>query len=189
MRRKNYPKGKHRIIGIDPGLTKTGVALGRAKGGKLVILKHLIIGAEGKDWYEKCNDIAVRVTEWITDNTSTYDVLHIMIEEPINMMQQRAWSAAIQNRLFSCLIRLLKGIDGRTILITTIIPISMKKMFTGYGRAAKDDIVDRASKIYRFKGNYSKANSEALGDAIAICWCSWKYTKSGVLKVKGVNVL
>lgn len=190
-RRKQQIAERHRIIGIDPGFTRTGVVLGRAKEGKLIVLKHFLIAAEGKTWYEKCDFIAEGVSAWILQNTSTYDILHIMVEEPINMMQARAWSAGIQNRLFGRLISCLKELNAedRTVLISTIFPKTMKKMYTGYGNASKNDIVDRAAKMYNFRENYSVLNRETLGDAIGICWCSWKFARSGLQSMTGVNRL
>lgn len=179
----------HRVIGIDPGLTRTGVAIGKSRKGKLIVLKHLVIGAEGKTWFDRCDNIAERVKNWILVNTNDYDVLHIMVEDVYGQgIRARAWPSAIQNRLLGCIVGKLKSLSNerRVVFVCSIVATTVKKMFTGYGRAEKEDIIDQAKKYYRFKNNYSKANRECLGDAIAITWCGWKFFRAGV-DMKGIN--
>lgn len=130
------------------------------------------MSAEGENWYQRCDDIACRAFEWINNNTETHAPLYIMIEEPINYHANRAWSAAIQNRLLAKLVGELTKLrfDNKATVIQTIKPTVVKKLFTGKGNAKKPQIIIRAKDFYRFKSHWTKSITETVADTIAIAY-------------------
>ena len=180
---------KGKIIGIDPGLTATGIVVAYPKKNDLGVYRHSVIGAEGNSWYEKCDNIAHRVQQWIIMNTNHLDVLYVMIEEPINMIQSRAWASAIQNRLLSLLVDRITNIPDRTIVISIIFPLTMKKKFTGSGKASKEDMIEVASKFYKFRKHHTQRIREAIADAIGVAYCCWVHFRSGedTIETKGIT--
>lgn len=182
---------KGKIIGIDPGLTATGIVLAYPKKRRLTIYRHSVIGAEGDNWYEKCDNVVFRMAQWIILNTNHLDPLYVMIEEPINMLQSRAWSAALQNRLLSLIVDKLTNLDHRTVRISIINPLTMKRIFTGSGKASKDQVMEVASGFYRFRNHHTKRIREAIADAIGIAYCCWIYNRAGedIVETKGITRL
>lgn len=180
---------KGKLIGIDPGFTATGLVLAYPKERGIKVIRHSVFGAEGENWYEKCDDIARRIREWILHNTEEYDLIYTMVEEPMNMLQSRAWSAALQNRLLSLIIDRVTGIGGdynRTIKCSILHPMTMKKLFTGNGRAKKPQIIEVANSIYDLTKIKPVLKKETVADAIGITWCCWLYNRSGDEDMTGV---
>ena len=184
-----------RIIGIDPGLTYCGIVLARARG-KISekapeYYRHATMVAEGETWLQKCDNLVYRIFNWIINNTNEHDELHIIVEEPVNMMMQRAWSAAIQNRLFGLMLPKFTELNQhlRPTTIYSVYPTSVKKLFTGNGRAKKPQIVNKAKKVYTFKKHYSKALTECLADAIAITYCGWRVCYPDSVMPNGITIL
>jgi Holliday junction resolvasome RuvABC endonuclease subunit len=184
-----------RLIGIDPGLVRTGIALGKSDHGKLIVLKHSTFGAEGDNWLEKCEDVATRVKNWILNNTSKFTHLQVFIEEPIQFYG-KTWganTAAVQNRAFHAIISELSDLssESRPTHIHTIQPMTMKRLFAKNGHAKKDLIVKRAKKLYAFRDNWSKQNTEATADAIGLLYCAYIFnahyvgtTQKGIVELK-----
>ncbi len=177
-----------KIIGIDPGLTATGIVLARPRNKGIEVVRTGVMGAEGENWYEKCDNLSLRIKNWIIQNTSQLDMIWVMVEEPTNMLQSRAWSAALQNRLLSMMVHnvTLIGMEERTVRVSIIHPMTVKKLFTGKGNADKDDMIDAAKLIYQFKKKWNRKIQEATADAIAIAHCCWLYNRSGDEDMKGI---
>jgi len=121
----------------------------------------------------------------LTQTIDEEEILDVAIEEPFST-PMRAGSVAKQNRLFGALVNGL--CNNRQIGdIYSVHPRSMKKIFTGNGNAEKPRIVKRAILYYDVRlWPASKADKEALADAIGIGYSLWKHRK---FKRNGVNMI
>ena len=153
--------------------------------------KRAVFTAEGDTWLNRCDDIVNRIFQWILVNTDETDELHIIVEEPVNMVMQRAWSAAIQNRLFGLLLPklLLLNQHMRPTTIYSIFPTSVKKIFTGSGKAKKEQMIKKAGMYIKFRKDYPKAIKECIADSVAIAYCGWKVCSPGTPLLNGITLL
>ena len=172
-----------RLVGIDPGITRTGIALGKLNDErKLSVIRHSVFGAEGENWLEKCDDIASRTKTWILNNTNKHTYIQVFIEEPIQF-SGKSWgapTAAIQNRLFHAVIAAISDIsmEHRPTHVGTVIPTTMKKLFANNGHADKALIIRKAERFYKFKDHWTKLNKETIADAIGILYCAYLFHKN-----------
>lgn len=104
-------------------------------------------------------------------------MVDVAIEEPMTPAFQRIGGFGKQCKLFGALVHGFCA-DKQIGSIYSINPRSMKKIFTGNGNAQKDRIITRAKLYYNVDSwPMSKADKEALADAIGIGYSLWKHQR------------
>lgn len=130
-----------KIIGIDPSLTATGIAVVDTQD-RLHILTHTITSKGHRDdsWAERCARINV-LARRIIDTAEGAD--HVVIESP-SLGQQRQGGALDRAGLWWAI---LTGLH-RVTPITAVPPATRAKYATGKGNAGKDAVLLAVAKRY-----------------------------------------
>ena len=150
------------VLGIDPGLNKTGYAIVKKEGeGEYVLLKSGVFSSKGKNFEDKVFEISSKIEKLIEEN-----LLSLLVIEDI-FRGLNVKSALKSAHLKGAIIFLSKkyGLE-----VKVIAPTEVKIIITGYGRADKEQI---KRNLRNFVRNLPEELKEDESDAIAIAISSF----------------
>lgn len=169
------------ILGIDPGLGKTGITLLSAVGSSFNVQKIKCITPKTSDLWEKINHV--------TSNLKVefpHSYTYLAIEEPIYSWGRKNPKAfAKSNILVGTLLSHFEDSIKKAYLLN---PTTVKRIFAGGGKADKDDMVERAigySVHLRNVGN--RKSREAIADSLGIAYTLWFYLRNPGSKLNGIT--
>lgn len=178
---------------MDQGLKQSGVSLINGRADKFEVLRTYLPKSQYKDWVNVSHDIVSSTIRWFVEfcqSIKDSDIIDLALEEPMIPVFARSGAFAKQNKLYGALVygfSRIRQIGD----IYAINPRSMKKVFTGNGNAGKARIVKRARLYYDVNlWPASKADKEALADAIGIGYTLWKhrgFARNGVHLIRGIK--
>ncbi len=150
------------VLGIDPGLNKTGYAIiKKEEGGEYILLKSGIFRVKSKNFEDKIFEISKNIENLLKENILTL----LVIEDIFRGLNIK--SALKSAHLKGAIIFLAKkyGLE-----IKVVAPTEVKIIITGYGRADKEQI---KRNLKNFIKNLPKYLKEDESDAIAIALSSF----------------
>ena len=162
------------VVGIDPGVTCSGVCLCAEEKSKFDMLCAATFNSRAKGFgklatYLRVHDLAEEIGVWVNHAVSivdedSYTELVCSIERPI--YNKNARSFEIQWRLFQSLYYVMFG----TVLVSKVSEVhngTAKLVLTGDGRASKERMLAHAPVSVKMFPDYD--DREAVADAYAIC--------------------
>ncbi len=150
------------VLGIDPGLNKTGYAIVRKEGeGEYILVKSGVFHSKSKNFEDKIFEISGKIEKLIEENFLSL----LVIEDIFRGLNIK--SALKSAHLKGAIIFLSKkyGLD-----VKVVAPTEVKITITGYGRADKEQI---KRNLRNFIGNLPEDLKEDESDAIAIAISSF----------------
>lgn len=170
---------KEVILGIDPGITKTGIVVFN-RGDNNEILDAIVQNKTGI-WWETFK----KIRSHLSDIHEEYDVRQSFIEIPV--VYYRGGNKVVNQCLFvGAILECLYNIGSAKIY--TVYPVTAKLALTGNGRTKKPEMVKVAREIYpnlpwdTKPGTVPTTNDETIADALAI-------GLAGIKKLNGVRRL
>lgn len=152
------------IMGIDPGLGCTGVAIVKDN---LHVIHVDMIKTNIKDpTAVRLLKILLKLVEIIDDYGD------ILMEVAI---ESQFIGKHFQNNMKICMAKTsaMMAAAYRGKKVTSYAPASIKKSICNYGKADKEQVRKEVEKIYKDK----VIGSNDVSDAIAIAYCHWKHTQ------------
>lgn len=147
-----------RILGIDPGFDRLGVAVIDKEGAQEIFIHSLSVTTSPKDPFpERLLLIGKTLKEIIT----TYKPDHLAIETLFVTKNQKTAMLVSQVRGVIIYLAYLGGLE-----VFEYSPPQIKSAITGYGKSTKDDVAFMVSKILH--KSFPKNTLDDEVDAIAI---------------------
>lgn len=157
-----------RILGLDPGLRRTGWGIIECSGSNLVYIASGLICSETKE------DLAYRLAvlyQGVLDVISTYQPLEAAVEETFVNDNPRSTLKLGQARGIALLAPAIKGLQ-----VAEYTPNLIKKSVVGSGHAEKHQI--QAMITYLLPRSNFESADEADALAVAICHASHRQIRS-----------
>ncbi len=150
-----------RILGIDPGLTRTGYGLLHAENGKVILDEGGVI-ATGADQplADRIHEIASEVRDLINEWSP-----EVMVIEQVFSLGKNPKSAILLAHLRGALLYVARDKDLQVVHYR---PTEIKKLLTGHGRASKEQM---QSVIKTELGLTEVPRPHDVADALAIALC------------------
>lgn len=147
------------VLGIDPGLIKTGYAIIKKEGEDLVLLNSGVFYSKSKEFEEKIFEIGSKVEELIRENRPSL----LVIEDIFRGLNIK--SALKSSHLKGAIIFLAKKYGLK---LKVVSPTEVKIIVTGYGRADKQQVKKNLNLfIEKLPKNLKEDESDAIAIAIS----------------------
>lgn len=177
MAQTQSPKGSKvlRILGLDPGLRRTGWGVIECNGSNLVYIASGLICSETKD------DLAYRLAELyqgVLNVISAYDPCEAAVEETFVNDNPRSTLKLGQARGMALLAPAMKGLH-----VAEYTPNLIKKTVVGSGHAEKQQV--QAMITYLLPRSKFESADEADALAVALCHASHRQIRSLENRVSG----
>lgn len=165
---------KQVIVGIDPGLTQSGVVaiefelvdVGKKFETRFKVLDIMTPKSSRYQWYEKVEDFLFKFDIMVMELRSKYKLanreIKIAIELPVVRPKKIGWIFNQFAFVGAIIYELRKSYTVYTVANTTA-----KLALTNKGNAKKPEMVSEAS-MYIKLDTYTKAHKETISDAFAI---------------------
>lgn len=147
------------ILGIDPGLRKTGIVLIKNYKNDLILEKNYIINNKASYKFNKCLvEIYKYINNFLLENTIDY----ISLENTIYVQNMKT-------------LKILAAVRGIIILVSSIHnkevfeyePLKIKKIVVGNGKASKEEVANKViSLLIGKEQNLSIDETDAAATAI-----------------------
>lgn len=150
------------ILAIDPSLSATGLCRATWWPGTLYIDELACIETGVEVLHDRIHSILHEIQMFCPYPD------YIVIEDAVRGANVK--SLVMQSELIGAIIE--SQIHHKIVLpeITRVHPMTVKKHFTGNGRAGKEDMVQEAERFLDIKlEDQTKVVAEAMSDALAIC--------------------
>lgn len=149
-------------VGIDPGLTRTGVAYLSERGFSEV---HTYSSESGHPTGYRVNSMVHCIFSTIMEAAKDHDEVVVAIEDNHFTSGKSAQSALKQRELIGAL---AAEAAKREYEVVRVAPTEAKKAMVGNGRADKRDMAN-AAMAYMDISDMSKTDREAVADAMGVC--------------------
>lgn len=165
------------VVGIDPGLNKTGLGILEIQGSNIIYIDHYLIkNSITKNTLEKLSFIYNELTTYL----SRFDISYAAIEDIFYAKNVR--SAILLGQVRGIIIGSLTSLN---ISISEFTALQIKKAVVGYGRAEKEQV----KKLILWHLNLNaKVNSlpDDCSDALACALClSYNLQRENAVQSKG----
>jgi crossover junction endodeoxyribonuclease RuvC len=148
-----------RVLGIDPGLARTGWGIIEAEGNRLSFVAGGTITSNAKhEMAERLRTLYVGLQEVI----STYQPTHVGVEEVFVNDNAKTSLLLGQARGLALLVPALAGLE-----VAEYTPLLVKKSVVGYGRAEKEQVAHMVKVLLPTAQLVGADMADAL--AVAIC--------------------
>lgn len=150
-----------RILGIDPGLNRTGYGLLHAHEGKVVLDEGGVIGTKpDQPLADRVHEIATEVRELINEWSP-----EVMVIEQVFSLGKNPKSAILLAHLRGALLYAARDADLQVVHYS---PTEIKKLLTGHGRASKEQM----QLVIKSELGLAKVpRPHDVADALAIALC------------------
>ncbi len=150
-----------RILGIDPGLTRTGYGLLHAENGKVILDEGGVIATNAdRPLADRIHEIASEVRDLIDEWSP-----EVMVIEQVFSLVKNPKSAILLAHLRGALLYAARDKDLQVVHYR---PTEIKKLLTGHGRASKEQM---QSVIKLELGLSEVPRPHDVADALAIALC------------------
>ena len=150
-----------RVLGIDPGSSKTGFGVIEQQGNTLTGLAFGILDLSKTASF---SDKLLSVFEGLIGEIETHLPERAAVELPIHSVNARSTILLSQARAAAVLACKVKGLK-----VFEYAPNKVKSAVTGAGKAEKKQVMRMVKKLLNFSGDIPLDASDAL--AVAICHC------------------
>lgn len=160
-----------RVLGIDPGLARTGWGVVEAEGNRLTFVAGGTITSNAKhEMAERLRSLYVGLQEIV----ATYQPTHVGVEEVFVNDNAKTSLLLGQARGLALLVPALAGLE-----VAEYTPLAVKKSIVGYGRAEKDQVAHMV-KVLLPTAQLSGAD---MADALAVAICHVHHLNSPQIRL------